>query len=86
MIGVFRLMMITGLVASTYAGYRTVSGRRAPRNPAGLAAANLAPEERRRAVSRFGWRRRGQAAPKPEDTDSASAELETDVAADDEVR
>ena len=92
--GVFRLMMISGLAASTYAGYRTVSGRRARRNPAGLPEANLAPEERRGALSRFGRRRRrrGDAAtPRTEDMEAASGEPaaaagEDEAATEDEAR
>ena len=39
-------------------GYFARRRRRARRNPAGLAEANLPVEERRKAASKFPWRRR----------------------------
>ncbi len=56
--GMFKIMMVATMAASTYGGYRAVSHRRAARNPAGLAEANLGPEERRQAAARFSWRGR----------------------------
>ncbi len=56
--GMFRLMMVAGMAASTYAGYRTVSHNRTRRNPAGLEEANLTSEERREAAGRSGLLRR----------------------------
>ena len=45
-------------LAAAGVGYFTRLRRRARRNPAGLAEANLPMEERRKAVSKFPWRRR----------------------------
>ena len=49
--GMFRLMMVAGVAASTYAGYRAVSSHRSGRNPAGLPEANLTPAQRREAAA-----------------------------------
>lgn len=52
--GIFRIAMMTGMVASMYTGYRAVS-RRKGQNPAGLGDANLGSTERRRAAALFRW-------------------------------
>lgn len=41
--GMFRMMMMAGMAASAFAGYRAVSNRRARRNPSGLPEANIMP-------------------------------------------
>lgn len=56
--GMLRFMRVAGMVGTRFAGYRPLSIKRTPRNPAGLEEANLAPEQRREAAKRFRLLRR----------------------------
>ena len=52
------MFLAAGILAASLAGMRAVGSRRARKKPSGIPEASISAEERRGALSKFGWRRR----------------------------